>query len=59
MASIPIHYEPPINKDSILLVDMDGTLIETNHANYLSYQKAIKDILILIVIFEKDLQEKY
>ena len=45
MASIPIHYEPPINKDSILLVDMDGTLIETNHANYLSYQKAIKDIL--------------
>ena len=45
MTSIPIHYEPPINKDSILLVDMDGTLIETNHANYLSYQKAIKDIL--------------
>ena len=45
MTSISIRCKSLINTDNILLVDMDGTLIETNYANYLSYQKAVKEIL--------------
>lgn len=45
MTSISIRCKSLINTDNVLLVDMDGTLIETNYANYLSYQKAVKEIL--------------
>lgn len=31
-----------IPKQNILFFDMDGTLVDTNYANYLAYQKAIK-----------------
>ena len=31
-----------ITADSILFFDMDGTLVDTNYANFLSYKKAIK-----------------
>jgi len=33
-----------INKDSVLFFDMDGTLIETDLANFLAYKKAIQTI---------------
>ncbi|MCS3552329.1 MULTISPECIES: HAD hydrolase-like protein [unclassified Sphingobacterium] len=33
-----------INEDSILFFDMDGTLIDTDMANFLSYKKAIETI---------------
>lgn len=33
-----------ITKDSILLFDMDGTLVDTNFANYLSYKRAIQSV---------------
>lgn len=32
-----------IREDSILLFDMDGTLIETDYANFLAYQKALME----------------
>ncbi|MEA5405459.1 HAD hydrolase-like protein [Arcicella sp. DC2W] len=34
-----------INSDTVLLFDMDGTLIDTDFANFLSYQEAIKSII--------------
>jgi len=34
--------ENEIKTDSILFFDMDGTLVETNYANFLSYKKAIE-----------------
>lgn len=33
-----------ITKDTILFFDMDGTLVDTNFANYLSYKKAIQSV---------------
>jgi beta-phosphoglucomutase len=34
-----------IKTDNILFFDMDGTLVDTNFANYLSYKKAIKSVI--------------
>lgn len=34
-----------LNKNSVLLFDMDGTLIETDFANFLSYKEAILSII--------------
>lgn len=34
-----------IKADSILFFDMDGTLVDTNFANYLSYKKAIQSAI--------------
>lgn len=33
-----------INADTVLFFDMDGTLIDTNLANFLSYKKAINSV---------------
>jgi beta-phosphoglucomutase-like phosphatase (HAD superfamily) len=41
-----------IVKDTILLFDMDGTLVDTDFANFLSYKKAIK----LIPGLDKEIQ---
>jgi len=37
--------ENKIIKEKILFFDLDGTLVETNHANFLAYNKAINTIL--------------
>lgn len=34
-----------ITNDNILFFDMDGTLVDTNFANYLSYTKAIQSVV--------------
>ncbi len=34
-----------ITSDNILFFDMDGTLVDTNFANYLSYKKAIQSVM--------------
>jgi phosphoglycolate phosphatase-like HAD superfamily hydrolase len=34
-----------INSDTVLFFDMDGTLIDTDFANFLSYQEAIKSVV--------------
>lgn len=36
-----LKLETAINTDTVLFFDMDGTLVDTNLANFLSYQKAI------------------
>ncbi|ENA1807829.1 hypothetical protein FPG87_02745 [Flavobacterium psychrophilum] len=33
-----------ITKDTVLFFDMDGTLVDTNYANFLSYAKAIQSV---------------
>lgn len=38
------NIELKIKADSILFFDMDGTLIDTNLANFLSYKKAINSV---------------
>jgi len=34
-----------INSKNVLFFDMDGTLIDTNFANYLSYKKAVESVI--------------
>lgn len=34
-----------IDKDTVLLFDMDGTLVDTDFANFSSYKKAIKSVI--------------
>lgn len=41
-----------INEDNVLLFDMDGTLVDTDFANFLSYKKAIK----LVIGLDKEIQ---
>jgi beta-phosphoglucomutase-like phosphatase (HAD superfamily) len=33
-----------ISKDTVLFFDMDGTLVDTNYANFLAYKKAIQSV---------------
>lgn len=39
------EFEKKITNENVLFFDMDGTLIDTNLANYLSYKKAIQDVI--------------
>ena len=43
-----------INEDSVLLFDMDGTLVDTDFANFLSYKNAIQSVVTL----DKEIQYK-
>jgi beta-phosphoglucomutase len=45
-----------VKQDSILIFDMDGTLIDTDFANYISYNKAIQFVLhnTLDIPYNKD-----
>ena len=45
LSSEEIHTLLKINSTSILFFDMDGTLIDTDYANFLSYKKAIQEII--------------
>ncbi len=38
------EFDTIITADTILFFDMDGTLIDTNYANFLSYKKAILSV---------------
>ncbi|MFH1129480.1 MAG: HAD hydrolase-like protein [Patescibacteria group bacterium] len=38
-----------ISNNDILFFDMDGTLVDTNFANYLSYKKAIESVTQLVL----------
>ncbi|MBK6398928.1 MAG: hypothetical protein IPF75_11870 [Bacteroidetes bacterium] len=38
------NIEVKIKADTVLFFDMDGTLIDTNLANFLSYKKAINSV---------------
>ena len=40
-----LEFNKLITSDSILFFDLDGTLIDTDYANFLSYKKAIKVVL--------------
>lgn len=39
------ELELRINSEDVLFFDMDGTLVDTNFANYLSYKKAIQQVV--------------
>lgn len=38
------YFDTIINSDTVLFFDMDGTLINTDYANFLSYKKAIHSV---------------
>ena len=46
------NYNQFMNKQNILFFDMDGTLVDTDYANYLAYQQSIE-----IVIGRKNMVE--
>ncbi len=44
-------FESKIRIETILFFDLDGTLVETDYANFLAYNKAIKSVLNKSIIF--------
>lgn len=38
------QLEFKVHSDSVLFFDMDGTLVDTNYSNFLSYKNAIQDV---------------
>ncbi len=44
MANIKADINLKINSETVLLFDMDGTLVDTDFANFLSYKEAIQSI---------------
>jgi len=40
----PQIFHSIVTPESVLLFDMDGTLVDTNYANFLSYMKAIQSV---------------
>ena len=49
-----IEIESKIKNETILFFDFDGTLIDTDYANYLSYKKAIKAVLNKSISFKNN-----
>ncbi len=45
MENIQQDINSRINKDTVLLFDMDGTLVDTDYANFLSYKSAIQKVI--------------
>ncbi len=48
-----------INAKSILIFDLDGTLVDTNYANFLSYKKAIQQVVNLDLDFSCCHKERF
>lgn len=48
-----------INSESILFFDLDGTLVDTNFANYLSYKDAIEILNPAGLTLPFNLQERF
>lgn len=40
-----VRFLDVIKKDTVLFFDMDGTLVDTDYANFLAYQQAISEIV--------------
>jgi beta-phosphoglucomutase len=38
------NIKTTVTEDTVFFFDMDGTLVDTNYANFLSYKKAIKSV---------------
>ena len=47
MENLRQNIELKINIDTVLFFDMDGTLVDTNFANFLSYKKAVQSVINL------------
>lgn len=45
-----------ISHESVLLFDMDGTLVETDYANFLAYKNAIKTVLGFDIEYENKIR---
>lgn len=45
MENIKSDIHEKINSNTVLLFDMDGTLVDTDFANFLSYKSAIKSVV--------------
>ncbi|MCX7878516.1 MAG: HAD hydrolase-like protein [Ignavibacteria bacterium] len=56
---LEMKLETMIKDDSVLLFDLDGTLIETDLANFLSYKKAISRVIESEINSEFDLSKRF
>jgi beta-phosphoglucomutase-like phosphatase (HAD superfamily) len=41
------NIKQTIDKDTVLFFDMDGTLVDTDYANFLSYKNSIQSVVVL------------
>ncbi len=48
-----------IKPDTILFFDMDGTIVDTDFANYLSYKKAIQSVILTDTVIEYNPKERF
>ena len=59
MESIQQDNDFKINSATVLLFDMDGTLIDTDFANFLSYKNAIQSVINLKKEIEYNPNERF
>lgn len=55
----PQNLTAEVNPNTVLFFDMDGTLVDTNLANHLSYQKAIRSVVSLIYDLPFDINKRF
>jgi beta-phosphoglucomutase-like phosphatase (HAD superfamily) len=54
-----MNIKNKIAKDTILFFDMDGTLIDTNLANFLSYAKAVQSVIKTEIDFTCSQEQRF
>jgi len=59
MENIKQDINLKINTDTVLLFDMDGTLVDSDFANFLSYKNAIQSVIKLDKELRYNLKERF
>lgn len=57
--SVLQELDKKINSENVLFFDMDGTLVDTNYANFLLYTRAIQQLIQSNIDFTYDPNERF
>jgi len=53
MKQYTAFYATKVSEKTIFLIDLDGTLVDTDYANYLAYHYAIKKIFEIELSYDR------